>query len=663
MHSRSGAYMTAVAAARSASIPRVLSLRRPAFADVGAWSFAVALVAYLGLRNGGFDAVVRQEVGVATNWILLCGAAAGILAPLRASRSAVAAWGLLGLLAIWTAASWSWSESDERTADEVGRIATYIGVFGVALAIATAGRARQLANGLATGVLAIVGIAVLSRLLPDAFPTNVTGQFLPGIEIEERLAYPLNYSSGLGAFAAFAVPLALWLAHDARTIVGAALAAAALPVAGLCIYLTSSGGAVMVAAATVFAYLVLTSDRLPQLVTVAVAAVATAVLAQAVDRHPAVDRGLQTAAAEDQGREVLLLVLIVTVGAAFLQTALTLSRRYGRRPAWSVVSRKQATAATLAVLAVGAVLAGAAGLPATLEDRWDAFKDRGQAAGVTDSRASQLFSVSSSGRYDFWTVAADAAAEKPWTGIGAGTWDLYWARHNTYEAYVRDSHSVYFDALAELGYPGLGLVILFIGGSLVLGVIAVLRGPAHRRPMAAGAVAAGIAFSLGAALDWLWELAVLPVAFVIALAIALGKGATSTAAPSRAPRIATAVVAAIALVAVVVPLAGDAAVQDSQAAFRASNLQTALDSAARAERVESYAAGPLLQQALIYEAAADYDAAASRARAAARLEPTNWRPWFILARVEAERGEARAAVDALRRARAVRPTSSVLAGG
>ena len=59
-------------------------------------------------------------------------------------------------------------------------------------------------NGVTVGVAVVCGIAVLSRLEPTWFPSNPAGQFIPGIAIQERLSYPLNYSSGLGAFAAIA---------------------------------------------------------------------------------------------------------------------------------------------------------------------------------------------------------------------------------------------------------------------------------------------------------------------------------------------------------------------------------------------------------------------------------------------------------------------------
>ena len=64
-------------------------------------------------------------------------------------------------------------------------------------------------NGATVGLALVARIAVYSRLEPSLFPDRITGRFLPGIEIERRLAYPLNYSSGLGSLAAIALPLLL----------------------------------------------------------------------------------------------------------------------------------------------------------------------------------------------------------------------------------------------------------------------------------------------------------------------------------------------------------------------------------------------------------------------------------------------------------------------
>ncbi|MDQ3630150.1 MAG: hypothetical protein M3417_02495, partial [Actinomycetota bacterium] len=52
--------------------------------------------------------------------------------------------------------------------------------------------------------------------------------------------------------------------------------------------------------------------------------------------------------------------------------------------------------------------------------------------------------------------------------------------------------------------------------------------------------------------------------------------------------------------------------------------------------------------------------AAAAAKAATADEPTNWRTWFVLARIEARRGEATAAVTALRKAQRLNPRSPLL---
>jgi cytochrome c-type biogenesis protein CcmH/NrfG len=44
-------------------------------------------------------------------------------------------------------------------------------------------------------------------------------------------------------------------------------------------------------------------------------------------------------------------------------------------------------------------------------------------------------------------------------------------------------------------------------------------------------------------------------------------------------------------------------------------------------------------------------------RRATRREPENWRPWLLLARVEAERGRVQVALRDYRKARSLRPDS------
>jgi cytochrome c-type biogenesis protein CcmH/NrfG len=69
-----------------------------------------------------------------------------------------------------------------------------------------------------------------------------------------------------------------------------------------------------------------------------------------------------------------------------------------------------------------------------------------------------------------------------------------------------------------------------------------------------------------------------------------------------------------------------------------------------------------MQQALVLEQAGALADAAAAARAATVDEPTNWRTWFVLARIDARRGETAAAVDAMRRAQRLNPRSPLLGG-
>ena len=101
------------------------------------------------------------------------------------------------------------------------------------------------------------------------FPANELGKVLPGIEIERRLGYPLNYSSAMGALAGITLPLLLAATAAARTIAAQALAAAAIPVVGLALYLSTSGTGAGVAVVAMVAFLLLAPDRLPKLLTLA----------------------------------------------------------------------------------------------------------------------------------------------------------------------------------------------------------------------------------------------------------------------------------------------------------------------------------------------------------------------------------------------------------
>lgn len=634
---------------------------------IAAWTLAFALVAYLALSNGGYDSVVRGQVGVAVWWIVLVGALAGIL-PGRTGRTAWLAIGLLGAFAVWTGLATGWSESAERSAIEVGRVATYLGVL--VLAVTAQGRAgaRHTINGLACAIGFVTLLAVLSRLHPQWFPPNDHLEFL-GQTSARKLSYPLNYWNALAAFVAIGVPLLLGVALAARTLAGQAIAAGMLPLSALCVYLTISRGGTLALVVGIVAFLAFVPRRLDALGTLAVAGLGSAILLSAASQRDALQDGLTTATATQQGTELIWLVVIVCSGVALLQVAMGLAARHLQRPRLLAPGRAMTAAGALAVLVVVCVVGIAAGVPAYAGDRWEEFKAPvgTVTAGGPGDVFSRLQAANGNSRYQMWQSAQDANAAHPWQGIGPGTFEFWWARHGTSPGFVRDAHSLYFETLAESGIVGFALLVGLLAFLLGTAVARALRGPAGMRIWIAASVGGLAAFMTAAAFEWVWEVAAIACAVMLLGAVILCGRDEAAIVDDRAkpvrprlPRVALALLAVVASGAVAVPLAGAIATSDSRSAAADGRLGAALEDGRTAARLQPYAATPHLQRALVLELAGDLSSAAVAAKAATADEPTNWRTWFVLARVEARRGESEAAVNALRKAQRLNPRSPLL---
>ena len=125
-------------------------------------------------------------------------------------------------------------------------------------------------------------------------------------------------------------------------------------------------------------------------------------------------------------------------------------------------------------------------------------------------------SLSSNGRYELFKVAANATHGHVLAGSGPGTFQLLWLPHGVKTVgYVQNAHSLYFETLAELGVVGLILMIGFLVTVLGSAILLVVRSQYEHRVRAAGAAAALLAFAVSAAVDWVWQISVLPVAFLL----------------------------------------------------------------------------------------------------------------------------------------------------
>jgi tetratricopeptide (TPR) repeat protein len=120
--------------------------------------------------------------------------------------------------------------------------------------------------------------------------------------------------------------------------------------------------------------------------------------------------------------------------------------------------------------------------------------------------------------------------------------------------------------------------------------------------------------------------------------------------------------AAIAIVLIYLPYRAQTDLRASESDVNAGRLDSALSEARSAADLQPYAASPRLQEALVLERQGKYDEAAAAAREATQKESTNWRTFFVLSRVEAERGDAKGSLAAFRRAKQLNPHSGVFAG-
>ncbi len=628
------------------------------------WALCFGLVAFLGIDGGGYDALIYSQVGIAAWWVLLLGVAAGALPRTRLSPTALTALGLLAGFVIWTALSLNWTESLERTLADVARVLTYLSLFSLVLFVRAPREPRRVVAAVGTAIAVIALIGLLSRLHPAWFPSaDQTAQLLT--ESRERLSYPLNYWNGLGALIAVGLPLLLNVAATARQPLFRALAAAAVPGMVLALVYTLSRAGIVAAVIAVAAYLALTDDRLPKLIGAAVAGAGSLVLvAVAVGDH-ALREGLANAEAVNQGNDLLLVAIVVSVAVGLLQLGVSVAMSERRRPAWTRPSRGFSLAAVGVAAVVVIVAFLAAGGPHRISHGIDEFKS-GSDAGVGTGR---LNSFSGESRYALWKSAVKEFEDEPILGTGSGTFEFWWDRTEGGEEAVHDAHSLYLQTLGELGIIGFLVLAGFVLTVLVGGALAAVRaGPATRAALAA-ATAGCLAFAVAAAADWTWQIPVLPLTFfclaAVLVAAAGGGGQEAEGEPreERAPglplwlRLGLPLGALVAIVAIAIPFAQTDLVRQSEAAVREGNLDKALEDARSARNVEPGAASPRLQEALVLELGGDLDRAVAAARSASRRESTNWRPWLVISRLEAKRGDADAALAAYRRARSLYPLS------
>ena len=624
------------------------------------WALGFAVVAYLGLEGGGFDPLVADQVGIAAWWVLLLGVAVAALPRLRLNRTAWVAVGLLLGFVAWTALSLSWTESVEKTAADLARVATFLGIFVLAL-FSSGGRNRSRLVGALAAAIALVGVVgLLSRLHPAWFPAaDQTAQFLTSGE--ERLSYPVNYWNGLAALIGVGLPLLLHWAAAARAAWARGLAAAAVPALILACYFTLSRGGIAGAALALVVYLVFAADRLPKAIALALALLGGGFLVLLAHGRGALVHGHANAAAHSQGDEMIFITLAVCLAVGAVQAGWTAALARSDRPLWRGVSPQQAWVATgvAALIAIVALLA--VGAPGRVSNAWSDFKAPSNEAEVGTER---LSSFAGESRYQFWSSALREMKDKPVTGTGSGTFQLWWTRDGDTDEPVIDTHNLYLQVAGEIGVVGLALLLAFVGLNLIGGAAAALRAAADHRSLLAAALAGTTVLWSTSLFDWMWKLPVIPIAALLLVAVIFGTDSTEEEAGARKGfplplRLGTVALSLLALAAIAIPLTSTTFLRRSQDEARAGNVPAALDDARTAQNALPGAAGPKLQEGLLLESTGQLDGAAAAAREATAKEPNEWRNWLVLSRIEAERGRSAGAIAAYRRARSLNPLNPI----
>jgi hypothetical protein len=615
----------------------------PLAARLVVFSGALALVLIYALRGGSYDKVVFQEHGLVVWWMVAMAIALGLLPRARPPRAVLVLLAVVLGYALWTGLSLLWTQSSERTTDELARVLGYLGVLTLGSLALDRRTWRAAAAGVGLGALLVCVLAVGSRLAPSTFPRDVVDSTFH----IDRLTYPFGYWNAVAAWASMATAIGLaWSVGDPSRV-RRALALALVPVAGLTTYLSYSRAGVIGTALAVMLVLALSRSRLTALVHAAVAAAGTGLAIVVVRGAPQVAHAAGTRGASTVFG-ALLLAAAACVATAVLTRVLGAER-------WSVpraVFRPAAVVCALAVLAAGAALG-----PGLAKRGWHSFTHTAITSGADP--AARLGSLSGT-RYPLWKVTLKGFAAHPLDGTGAGTFEFWWNRHATNGEFVRDAHNLWLQNMAELGLPGLLLIVGVAAAGLAVAVTARLR--ARRNVSAAastGFLAAFIVFLVHASVDWMWQSTAVTVLALAGLAAVGARGAAKPLRLRWPTRVGVVALAAVAGLLQLPGLISTTTIRRSQAAERSGNAAMALAWARDAVSAEPWSASAYEQRGLVLEAAGRLSQASQDLRQAVNYEPTNFRHWLVLARIEAERGELAAAVQDQARAHRLRPLARV----
>jgi len=447
----------------------------------------------------------RQEGSIAApDWLPLAILAALLLTMVAASGAgarppALVLFGgaALLLLAAWNAVSTAWSPSPAGARDEALLTALYLLTLLVPVLSLGGASARHHAVRLVVATLGILGGLTAFKLALAARPSTLL--------FGGRLDFPVSYVNACSALFVIGFwPAVVVTARRESQIVTRAVAAGAGSLFLALAVAAQSKGTIFGLAISALLLFGLAPGRLRLL---AATVLVTAAPAAAIVPLTAPYRSTAVSVAHRAGWTALAAAAIsVVIGVAYAVADRRLEIDADRR---RLIGRAVLALVVAGVASAMIVFFATVPAPGTWASRtWASFKHRHPAqAGST-----HLTSLGSN-RYDFWRVALDEAATHPLRGVGGrGFYSAYLEHRRSQETPLR-AHSLYLDALSELGVPGLLLLLVGVGAPLAL--------VARRlsQPHALAAFGATTYFLAHAAVDWIWTVPVVGIPLFLFLGI------------------------------------------------------------------------------------------------------------------------------------------------
>src|SRR3954451_1054015 len=506
-----------------------------------------ALTVYISFNGGGFFVGTTALMAVVVAAILIAWV---LLSPdpfASVNRRLALAASAFGLFALWALVSSGWSDSPARSLIAFDRSLLYLLVL-VLFGLVGGGPARERAivrGGALGGVVVCLG-SLITRILPRVWTVSA------GFH-RDRLSYPLTYWNGLGLLAAITIVLCVYLTSAQREKpVVRLLAAAAVPVVGTTLLFTYSRGGLLATAIGVVLFLAIGRPRgaIAAAIAVAPPTAVAVIVAYNADLLAHADRSSD--AAVSQGHRVALVVALAAAAASGVRALPPPLDARARGPLVPPRARRPLAIGALGVAALAVVLAFASfGLAHTVDRQYNRFVKEGAITTAQDPRA-RFTNPGNNGRLAIWNVALDTFSEHPWRGNGANTFRLVWNMHRPQPTVNNNAHSLYLEAMAELGIVGLALVLVGLGTILYAAARRIMA--REDRTVYAAVLASALAWALHAGVDWDWQLPAVTVWLFavggVALASPARVGAPTGKGAPRAPLLRVALALGIAVVAV-----------------------------------------------------------------------------------------------------------------